>query len=224
MANVFLSYHRKGPGTVKNKDAETQTHQEQVDAKKTGTPTLFEGSSGRHDTTVPGEFFDRDSIDVDEPGPEDFPNLGALLVYLRDTYPERLANGRALGARLNLPANAVADYIKQRGYSMSSGSYSLLEQGKTLPGDPIAFFSLLCECLAVKANSKFRPLLIAQYLYDVAVRSVGEMFAETSVPRGAAALAGVREQRQAAQARDKVEQARDNTIGQETAKRPATVI
>jgi hypothetical protein len=71
---------------------------------------------------------------------------------------------------------------------MSSGSYSLLEQGKSLPGDAITFFTLICDCLAVKPNSKYRPLLLYQYLYDSAIRSIGAAFAVRVVKRGAPAL------------------------------------
>lgn len=223
MAHEFPPDLRKRHGTAKNKAAETRTHRDPTGAKNTDKPSLFEGSAATPDTTVPGAFFDIDAVNLDEPGQEDFTNLGALLQHLRGTYPERLAGGRVVGARPSLPANTVAEFIKERGYSMSSGSYSLLEQGKTLPGDPVAFFSLLCECLAIRENSKYRPLLIAQYMFDVAVRSVGETFAVATVPRGAAALAGLRRQRQQARTRNEA-LAQNDALGRGAIQRPAVVI
>lgn len=142
---------------------------------------------------TPGKFFDASAIDFDETGQEDFEHLGALLLHLRLSYMSRLRAGMPHGAKVMLRATAVADYLKEHGYSMSSGSYSLLEQGKTLPGDAIRFFNLLCECLLITPESKYRPLLMYQYLYDSAVRSIGQDFADEYAPRGAQALQALRE-------------------------------
>ena len=178
---------------------------------------IFEGGAENHDTTGPGAFFDPDCIDLDEPGEEHFLHLSDLLVYLRETYAERLADGKPLGAKLSLSANKVAAYLKEHGYTMSSGSYSLLEQGKTLPGDPVAFFTHLCDCLAIKSTSKYRPLLLYQYLFDSAARSIGDSFAEKYVERGDCALQNLREKKALQAARPRRTKAR--SIGRRTAQR-----
>lgn len=153
-------------------------------------PLQFEGRQERQETA---KLFDPRLIDFDDTGRETFSNLGELLVYLRETYPERLANGASIGAKWTLPATAVAQFLKDHGYSMSSGSYSFLEQGKTLPGNAIGFFNLLCDCLAIKPSSKYRPLLLYQYLFDAAVRSLGLEFAQEYVQSAPAALQTLRE-------------------------------
>lgn len=194
-ADWIVSKRQKGTGAVGNKEAEISARMEQSGARAANRRSLFEGKADKSDRIALGMFFNKETVDFDESGPENFTNLGALLVYLRETYPSRLVDsndGRPLGPKVSVAALSIAEYLKEHGYSMSSGSYSLLEQGRTLPGTPITFFTLLCDCLAVKPNSKYRPLLLSQYVFDAAARSVGEQFADTFVPHGSRALSELR--------------------------------
>lgn len=116
-------------------------------------------------------------------GKNDFKSLGELLVYLRDTYGERTGY-TAQGPAFDITALAVAEKLSQYGYHMTSGSYSQLEHGLTLPKNPERFFEAICAVLAIDKQSKYWVLLRYQYLYDQARRTVGDEFASTYCPRG----------------------------------------
>lgn len=116
-------------------------------------------------------------------GKNDFESLGELLVYLRDTYGERTGY-TAHGPAFDITALAVAEKLSQYGYHMTSGSYSQLEHGQTLPKNPERFFDAICAVLAVDEKSKYWVLLRYQYLFDQARRTVGDDFAYTYCPRG----------------------------------------
>lgn len=171
-------------------------------AVKIRRPNVFNGQDGKGvdaDGDRPGgdrqDALDLQSLRFDEPGPEDFESLGALLVYLRKTYPARASEGRPIGASMFPTARDVARQLDAFGYSMSSGSYSLLEHGKTLPGDPNHFFGALQRALGVAPNSKYAALLRYQYTYDLTARALGAPAADTIVRRGAAALKELKKQR-----------------------------
>lgn len=115
-------------------------------------------------------------------GEEDFESLGELLVYLRQTYGERIQHNGAFLPHITLAAQSVATFLNDHDYSMTSGSYSLLEQGKTLPKNPERFLDTISTCLAVPPSSKYWPLLRFQYMYDHARRYVNKEFAEEHCP------------------------------------------
>lgn len=120
-------------------------------------------------------------------GPNDFDHLGVLLVYLRNTYAERTRTS-AHTPKFTITALAVANELASSNYPMTSGSYSLLEQGVTLPKNPEQFFAAIGNALAVKESSKYWMLLRYQYLFDHARRMVGDEFAIAHFPRGQHAL------------------------------------
>lgn len=121
-------------------------------------------------------------------GQNDFAHLGALLVHLRRTYGERTGYS-ADGPAFTITALAVAEKLSHSyGYPMTSGSYSLLEQGISLPKNPERFFEAIGKVLAVDESSKYWALLRYQYLFDHARRTVGEDFAIKHCPRGQHAL------------------------------------
>lgn len=138
------------------------------------------------------------SVQLDEPGPEDFKHLGDLLVYLRQTYSERSAPQGVDRPRIELRAAAVVEYLRKHGYSMTSGSYSLLEQGKTLPRNPERFLDIISACLIANPHSKYHLLLRRQYIYDHAARFVGKPYADQMIPHGAQLLSALRASQTAA--------------------------
>jgi hypothetical protein len=129
----------------------------------------------------------------DSVGQDNFATFGDLLVYLRQTYGERVGLNSTGLPRVTLTAQSVAACLKEHGYSMTSGSYSLLEQGKTLPKNPELFLEAVSNCLAVKTTSKYWSLLRFQYLFDHARRYMDEDFAMSHFPRGRQALDLLRE-------------------------------
>ncbi|WIG59048.1 MAG: hypothetical protein OJF49_001795 [Ktedonobacterales bacterium] len=122
-------------------------------------------------------------------GQEDFQSFGELLRYLRVTYGERTGQNRPGAPKITLTALSLIDCLTDCGYpSMTSGSYSLLESGKTLPKDPEIFLDAISQCLAIGPADKYRVLLRQQYAYDLLARHAGPELAAAMVPRGAEAL------------------------------------
>jgi hypothetical protein len=125
---------------------------------------------------------------ADDDTREDFADLGDLLRYLRKTYASRTGRSRPGMPKVTLTALSLIACIGEHGYPITSGAYSLLEQGKTLPRDPERFFGAICTCLDVASTDKYWVLLRYQYAYDLVARSVDPQFADTYVPRGSQAL------------------------------------
>lgn len=128
---------------------------------------------------------------MEEAGPGErieFDSFGDMLTYLRRTFGARTGRvGRGL-PRVNLTALSLIDCLGASGYPITSGAYSLLEQGKTLPKNPERFFDAICRCLAIESTDKYWTLLRYQYMYDMMARSVNREFADRYAPRGLKAL------------------------------------
>jgi hypothetical protein len=90
--------------------------------------------------------------------------------------------------KVTLTALSLIACLGEHGYPITSGAYSLLEQGKTLPRNPERFFGAICTCLDVPSTDKYWALLRYQYAYDLVARSVDSQFADKYVPRGSHAL------------------------------------
>ncbi len=145
-------------------------------------------------TAIGGETQGKEWLLGREPGTEDFENLGDLLVYLRQTYFDRgMQAGVEDRPRMELRAGAVAEFLRSHGYSMTSGSYSFLEQGRSLPRVPDHFLELAAYCLNVPATSKYHELLRAQYIYDHTRNTLGQEIADLTVRTGARLLDYLRE-------------------------------
>ncbi len=115
-----------------------------------------------------------------------FEHLADLLVHLRETYPARRGLTVPGGPEMRLTAKAVADALNHAGYSMTSGSYSMLEQGKSLPKNPRLFFEALEKCLAIDPRSNEAKLLRDLYLRDYAERALGPGYTYTGEVQGKA--------------------------------------
>jgi hypothetical protein len=188
-------------GRRKHKDA-TQRHAAAITEARVGiphhldAPETDEGAPGwRNAAPPPGG---RDAKDVGsvekyrDPGKEDFKHLGELLLYLRVTYFDRISGGDPDRPRSDLKAAAVVDYLRKHNYSMTSGSYSMLEQGKTLPRNPEQFLDIISKCFRIDRFSKYWVLLRRQYVYDHTVRFVGREYADQTVVHGSALLRSLR--------------------------------
>lgn len=161
------------------------------DSEETG-----EGATVWHDSAPPpGANKEMDIGTIEkyrDPGAEDFEHLGKLLVYLRHTYFDRIAGADSDRPRSDLKAAAVVDYLRKHRYSMTSGSYSMLEQGKTLPRNPEQFLSIISKCFQIDRSSKYWVLLRRQYVYDHTVRFVGKEYADQTILHGSALLRTMR--------------------------------
>lgn len=114
----------------------------------------------------------------------DFPTFGALVRYLRTSYFERNGHDADAGLQVTLSQMALIRCMEKHGYSTSSGTFSLVEQGKILPQDPETFLSALCACLGIQSTDFYWYLLRHQYGYDHLARATGEDFARQLIPTG----------------------------------------
>jgi hypothetical protein len=114
----------------------------------------------------------------------DFAHLGEILRFLRDTYPDRTGQNIPGRPRVNLTALSLIDCLKDHGYPITSGSYSLLESGRTLPQDPMRFFEAVGKCLAVPTSDIYWGLMRQQYAFDLVARTVGPEEAARMIPHG----------------------------------------
>jgi hypothetical protein len=117
------------------------------------------------------------------------PNFGALLRHFRENYSERI--GRKRGApvfRMRLTALALIDCLKDKGYAISSGAYSLIESGESLPKDARRFLSAATQCLELSPEEAEQ--LTDQLGYDVVRSRLGEDVAKRAFPETARTLRG----------------------------------
>lgn len=118
----------------------------------------------------------------------DFPNLGSMLEYLRETVDERTGRRLPDMPPLRLTSKALTEYLTKNGYPIGQSAYSLMESGETVPRDAAAFFDAFCRCTAIPRGSLYWVLLRCQYLHELARRSFGEADANSLVPCGEAYL------------------------------------
>jgi hypothetical protein len=189
------------PGGRRKHGNRTQQHAAAIVETSVGKPghldsaETTEGASGWRNATLPDEREAKEARAMGkyhDPGKEDFKHLGELLVYLRETYFDRISGGDPDRPRSDLKAAAVVDYLRKHNYSMTSGSYSMLEQGKTLPRNPEQFLDIISKCFRIDRSSKYWVLLRRQYIYDHTVRFVGKEYADQAVAHGSALLRSLR--------------------------------
>jgi hypothetical protein len=119
---------------------------------------------------------DKDEIHTtDGPTPQyDTTRFGTLLRSLRESYPERVGKkrpGSAL-AKTKLRAAGLIQCLVGHGYSVSSGAYSELERGVSLPKDPKRFLDAVTKCLELDASEVGN--LTDQLGYDIVRSRLGE--------------------------------------------------
>lgn len=113
-----------------------------------------------------------------------FDNFGSLIQYLRTSYMERAGARRGDGLDVAPSQMDLVRCMKKHGYSISSGTISLLEANKTLPQKPQAFMDALCKCLGIQQSDFYWYLLRYQYAYDHLARSAGRALASQVIPVG----------------------------------------
>lgn len=127
-------------------------------------------------------------------GPK-FENFGALLYYLRTTHSERVARNHPDMPirRIRLTQAGLIACLERSGYSISSGAYSEIEQGISLPRDPERFIGALSTCLELNDNERSR--LARQLARDAVKPKLGDELTDRALwppmppaPRFGAAL------------------------------------
>lgn len=103
-----------------------------------------------------------------------FENFGALLYYLRVTHLERVGRGDPDTPikRVRYTQAALIACLEQSGYPISSGAYSEIEQGISVPRDPKRFIQAVTSCL--RLNDDEHKQLVKQLAHDVVEAKLGK--------------------------------------------------
>lgn len=101
-------------------------------------------------------------------------HFGEMLRQFRETYYERVRPQRpgAPSPHLRLSALALIKCLAQAGYSVSSGAYSEIEAGKSIPRGPRSFVDAVSVCLELTAEEKDQ--LTRQLGYDIVYARLGD--------------------------------------------------
>ncbi|MBF6592112.1 MAG: hypothetical protein IVW57_16505 [Ktedonobacterales bacterium] len=113
------------------------------------------------------------------------PRFGGSLKYYRESYFAR-STGRPQGApgpRMYLSALALIECLKDNGYSLSSGAYSGIETGDSIPKDVPGFLEAVARCLAL--NEQEVLYLRQDLAFDLVESRVGRRAAKMVVQREA---------------------------------------
>jgi hypothetical protein len=111
-------------------------------------------------------------------------NFGEVLRYLRkEYYPEHVINLPPGATKMQVTATSLVECLTKHGYSMSTGAFSALESGATLPREPDQFLDALARCLPMDREDPVWQALVHQLAYDVIRRELGEPWASYVIPR-----------------------------------------
>jgi hypothetical protein len=114
-----------------------------------------------------------------------FQRFGHVLREYRETYGERMRqrNPDQRLPRVKLTALSLIDHLaEQSDYHITSGTYSEIEKGITLPRDLGRFLEAVMLSLGIENRSLEYYRLMQQLAYDVVSWRVGEEFARQTVP------------------------------------------
>src|SRR5215469_880392 len=106
--------------------------------------------------------------------------FGSLLRRYRESYSDRLRKTHPEMPRVKLTALALIECIEKAGYSLSSGSYTQIENGSNFPHDPELFLSTVTRCLLL-GDAEYHHLA-RQLAHDVVRSRVGQKIADIAMP------------------------------------------
>ena len=121
---------------------------------------------------------------ANEEDAKEFACFGDLVRYLRTSYGDRIGQNLPGRPRVTLTALSLIKCLAEHGYPITSGAYSEIESGNTLPRDPVRFWDAICQCLAIDENSTYWWLLRQHYGHDLLERLMGLEEANRLVPLG----------------------------------------
>jgi len=108
------------------------------------------------------------------------PTFGGLLRRYRESYSDRLRKTHPEMPRVKLTALALIESMEKAGYSLSSGSYTQIENGSNFPHDPERFLEIVTRCLLLDDAEYHR--LARQLAHDVVRSRVGTKIADIAIP------------------------------------------
>lgn len=107
-----------------------------------------------------------------------YAHFGEALQAYRESVSDRLRLMNPHLPRMQLSAAVLLQAMREAGFSLSSGAYSEIEAGHTLPRDPSAFLDAVCPALAIERDS-LDWLILRQYLaHDIVKQKLGPTAAE----------------------------------------------
>lgn len=113
-----------------------------------------------------------------------FQHFGEALRYYRETYQERIRRNNPDMPdmpRIRITALSLISCMDRRGYSITSGAYSEIEGGISIPRDPRAFLDAVARCLAIEEGSNEWNQLVYQLGYDILVKKLGPDLVTTAL-------------------------------------------
>ncbi len=114
--------------------------------------------------------------------PTRFQHFGESLRYYRETYQERTNKNNPDMPRIRITALSLIGCMERRGYPISSGAYSEIESGISIPKDPRAFLEAAAKCLAIEEGSDDWRALVQQLGYDIVAKKLGPEYASFVFP------------------------------------------
>jgi hypothetical protein len=115
---------------------------------------------------------DRESSAPDSSDDLQLHTFGPLLREFRERYVERIGSNRPGMPRIKLTAQALIQCMEERGYKISSGSYSAVEAGTSFPRDIPAFVMAISKCLSLDDTELQQ--LIRRLTYDIVRSKLGD--------------------------------------------------
>jgi hypothetical protein len=106
--------------------------------------------------------------------------FGSLLRRYRESYSDRLRKIHPEMPRVKLTALALIECMEKSGYSLSSGSYTQIENGSNFPHDPEQFLKTITRCLLLE--DKHYNLLARQLAHDVVRSRISKTIADIAIP------------------------------------------
>jgi hypothetical protein len=108
-------------------------------------------------------------------------HFGGMLREFRETYFERISQKHGVpNVKMHLTALALIECMREHGYPISSGAYSMVEAGATMPKDPKRFIVIVGTCLDLDMDQL--RLLTEQVAHDILVAKLGDEVARRAFP------------------------------------------
>lgn len=107
--------------------------------------------------------------------------FGEMLREFRETYFERISRKHEVpNLKMHLTALALIERMREQGYPISSGAYSMVEAGATMPKDPKRFVAIIGSCLDL--DTEQLRALTEQVGYDILASKLGDEVASRAFP------------------------------------------
>ena len=105
-----------------------------------------------------------------------------MLREFRESYFERISRKHGVpNVKMHLTALALIECMREQGYTISSGAYSMVEAGATMPKDPKRFVAIIGTCLDLDPDQIH--LLTEQVAHDILVSKLGDEVARSAFPK-----------------------------------------